>query len=674
MSKIRVWFMAAVCALCAAPAVPHDIEEVQVIATVGGAKPEETAFPITVLDGEALAAAAPTLGATLDGTPGLASAGYGPGVGRPVIRGQAAPRVVVLENGLPAQDVARLSPDHGDAASAFFADRIEVIRGPAGLLYGNGAGAVDVIEDLSSPVERFGGRLWFAGGSNADARRAALRLSAPLGAAVGARFAALGLRQDDTAVPGAAERFPEDPEHVVRGRLPNTDLAQTAWRAALNGAAGKGRWAAAYGGQRRDYGLPPGVHAHSHHEGTEGAADHAEDEAALRIELEQRLWRLQGEQELAGPFELLDWRLAGGRYRHVEQEDGLPGTVFRRDGREGRFALRHARGMVGLQLSLADFAASGEEAFIEPVEERAEGLFALHRLHRGRFIGEFAARLGAQRLRPLGGACARRDRMAGASAALIRPLADGGRVHLGLTRAERAPVSEERYSNIELSDCRPAADPERWRLHAATGQIEIGDPDLGVETATHLELGFERRVGQWRLAANLYRSRVADYIHPQVGDTFEDRPVARYRQADARFSGWEFELHRGIDLGDRRLEFGLFGDGVRGRFADGAPVPRLPPRRFGLEGAWLAALWQARLGLVHAADQDRLAPGETPTPGYTRVDLLLDRHWRIGDREWQVYLEVENLSDEEIRHHTSPLKDRVPEPGRNVTLGLNLDF
>ena len=100
----------------------------------------ETALPVTVLEGDELRnSVAASLGETLAFKPGLSSTSYGPGVGKPVIRGQTGPRVLVLQNGLASQDASTLSPDHANATEPFLAERIEVIKGPASLLYGRGS-------------------------------------------------------------------------------------------------------------------------------------------------------------------------------------------------------------------------------------------------------------------------------------------------------------------------------------------------------------------------------------------------------------------------------------------------------------------------------------------------------------------------------------------------------
>src|SRR5690606_39109458 len=110
----------------------------------------ETALPVTVIDADALRErAAKSLGATLDGSPGVSSASFGPGVGQPVVRGQSGPRVRVLQNGTASADASAVSADHAVTIEAMLAESVEILRGPATLLYGGGAigGVVNVIDN-----------------------------------------------------------------------------------------------------------------------------------------------------------------------------------------------------------------------------------------------------------------------------------------------------------------------------------------------------------------------------------------------------------------------------------------------------------------------------------------------------------------------------------------------
>ena len=127
----------------------HQLDTVVVKALPLQQTVEDLTRPIAVLAGEKLDEnKRSSLGQTLEQTPGIQNNSFGPGVGRPVIRGLDGARVQVVNDGMANGDVSTISADHAISIKPFLADQIEVIKGPATLLYGSGAigGAVNVID------------------------------------------------------------------------------------------------------------------------------------------------------------------------------------------------------------------------------------------------------------------------------------------------------------------------------------------------------------------------------------------------------------------------------------------------------------------------------------------------------------------------------------------------
>lgn len=115
--------------------------------------------PTTLLQGRNLQLKlAPTLGETLNNEPGVSSTSFGPGASRPIVRGLGEDRVRVMQNGTSVIDVSNVSPDHAVATDPLTIRSVEVVRGPATLLYGPNTigGVVNVIDDRI-PQERFTG-------------------------------------------------------------------------------------------------------------------------------------------------------------------------------------------------------------------------------------------------------------------------------------------------------------------------------------------------------------------------------------------------------------------------------------------------------------------------------------------------------------------------------------
>jgi iron complex outermembrane receptor protein len=152
--------------------------------------------------------------------------------------------------------------------------------------------------------------------------------------------------------------------------------------------------------------------------------------------------------------------------------------------------------------------------------------------------------------------------------------------------------------------------------------------------------------------------------------------VIRYAQRDALFAGGE--VHADLELfhaEPHHLALELTADAVRAELVDqDEPLPRIPPLRAGVglhyRGERLWALAEAR----RVATQDRVAPFEEATPGYTLLNAAVGFRFFLGGLVHDLVLRGTNLTDEEARSHLSFLKDVAPLPGRDLSLIYRLAF
>ncbi len=648
-------------------------EEIVVTASPILSSQLELAQPTTVLDGEELAAAVqPSLGETLEQEAGISSTYFGPGASRPVIRGLAGDRVRTLEDGVGSLDVSALSPDHAVSLEPLQAERIEVVRGPATLLYGSSAigGVVNVLDgripDFPSS-ERVSGSVTLVGGSASDERTGSLDLEGG-GRAWGWSLGALRRETDDYEIPGRAEveglEEEEEGEHEeVFGVLPNSDIETTSGRLGASHFFGDaGFLGVSVSGLDSDYGIPGG---HAHEEGEAGGEGEGgeEKEGGVRIDMEQRRADVRGEVTRPfGVFRGFRARVGVADYEHAEIEpSGEIGTQFFNDAWEGRFELVQKRrrawnGSFGLQLGQRDLEAVGEEAFIPPTETGNVALFTFQEIGRGNVNYQFGARVERQDVDTPSRELVDRS-FDGVSASFGLVFSPGERWSWGgnLSRAVKAPSAEELFSNGP---------------HAATQTFEIGDPGLDEETSLGLDL-FVRRGGE-RVSGELhvYRTEFEDFTFPAfTGAEEEGFAVVLYSQADAEFTGAELETT--IELFEREtghVDLRLMGDVVRGELSGGGNLPRIPPRRLGVGLDYHGAHWTAGAEVREVAEQDRLAENETPTEGYTMVNAELGYRLFLGEQVLDLLLRGRNLTDEEARNHVSFLKDLVPLPGRDLSL------
>ena len=637
---------------------------------------DNLARPVSVLAGEELdARKAGTLGETLERQSGVQSSYFGAGVGRPIIRGQDGARVQVLSSGSASLDVSTVSADHAVTIEPFLADQIEVLKGPATLLYGSGAigGAVNVVDGRipTAPVGKpVSGRAEIRHGSAAGENVGMARLDADAGALT-LHVDAFRRDSGDYEIPGfafspalVAEELAEgeELEHFARGKLPNSALETQGGGLGASWFGERAWFGASAGTYRTNYGIPPGAHAHEE-EGGEPAEE--EEPEVVRLDMRQDRFEFRGGLRGVGPLQEINYRVTRSLYEHTEFEGDAVGTVFENVGTEARIeAVQNEfngwRGAVGLQYGHRDFSAIGDEAFVPPSISRDLGLFVLQERDFGDFKLELGARHDRVSVDPENGATVDRNATSLAVGGLWH-FSDVMHLSLNLDRAERAPTAEELFSDGP---------------HIATQSFEIGNAGLDVETSTSAEIGLHLHQGRFEGKASVYRSSYGNYIYlVDTGAEEDDLPVRAWVQGDATFTGWELE--GSVDLFENASglwQLRLFADAVDAKLDGGGRLPRIAPGRVGADLNWSLDGWRARVGAVRVADQDDVAELESPTEGYTRVDAGLAYHWDVGSAGWEAFFEGRNLTDEDARVHTSYLKDFAPLPGRNLAVGLRVAF
>ncbi|WP_395792164.1 TonB-dependent receptor domain-containing protein [Aquimonas sp.] len=668
-------------------AAPHDtdrakqLDQLIVTATPLRSNAENIVQPVEILAGEALDDhRAGTLGETVSQLLGVQSSFFGAGVGRPIIRGQEGPRVQVLSEGIASLDASTTSVDHAVSIEPFLADQIEVLKGPATLLYGPGAigGAVNVVDGripTALPEQAVSGRAEVRGGSVADERSAMFRLDGANG-----QFAwhVDGFRRDtsDYEIPGFA-RVEDDHDHEEEGHeaheeeenpfglLPNSAVDSRGGALGLSWIGARGYAGVSVSRFETVYGVPG--HNHGHEEEHEDGEQHEEEgEAPVSIDLAQT--RYDFKAGLSAPFagvESMNFRLGVNNYRHVELEGEEVGTRFDNEAYEGRADLVHAplagwRGAVGLQFSRRDFVALGEEAFVPPSLSRDLGLFLIEEKDLDAWKFELGAR--ADRLRV--SADGHRERSFSsfsASAGALWRMSDALHFSASFDRAQRAPGAEELFSNGP---------------HAATRSFEIGDDTLGRETANQLELAAHLHAGPLSGKLAAFQNRFDDFIYlANTGEEEDELPVQQWTQADARFHGLEAEAALLLaDNASGAWTMRLSGDRVNASLDAGGNLPRIAPSRIGAGFDWSLDGWRASLDAKRYGRQSKVAEFEDPSEGFTLFDANLAYHWDVREIGWEVFLRGTNLSNREARLHTSVLKNDAPLPGRNLLFGVRAFF
>ena len=667
----------------------HQMDQIVVTAAPLTRTVEQLAQPTSVLYGEELARKLSTsIGETVSQELGVSSSYFGPISSRPVIRGQFGERVIVLTDGLDSLDASALSEDHQVTVEGLLADRIEIIRGPATLLYGSGAagGIVNVIDTrfIEQPLTS-----GFSGGIAVGADTAVENRDAAVRAHFGTEKVAFSVDYfsrwtDDVEIPGFAESQAlrdleeaeegEEEEHEheeeeVSGIVENTDSETSGGAFGVSFPSDNGFVGISVSVFDSEYGVPG---HHHHHEEEEGEEAEEEEEETVRIDLEQTRVDLKGEYELDGQFfSGIRFRAAVNDYEHKELEGSEIGTLYKVDGTDGRVELRHGglrnlEGAFGVQYKVIEFDAIGDEAFVPASDTDQISLFVFEELQ----LNENWTLQGSARYenQEITGSTLAEEYDEGAFSASIgavwRPRS-ALRVSANLALTERHPSSTELYADG------PHVAAQRYER----GSVTLGNGILDTEQSTNLDLTLHGDLEWLEWSITTFINSVDDYIllRPTALE-IDELPVFDFDQADVEFTGIEAEaLVELWDTDNSHLHLRVFADYVDAEEDDsGANLPRIPPRRIGLgfHGGWNDL--DASIDATLVDDQDDVAENELPTESYTLLNASL--RYAFGDSGQYVFLRGSNLLDEEIRQHTSPLKDIAPLPGRSLHVGVRYEF
>lgn len=631
------------------------------------------------------------LGDILTSLPGVSATSFSPGASRPVLRGYQGNRVAVLTDGIGNIDASNTSADHAVTIDTLTVERIEVLRGPAVLLFGGQAvgGAVNALDKRiprSIPEEDIhidalagygsAARDWSGGGSidmpltdrvivhldgsyrNSDDLRSGGYVLSPNLRAEVLDFAA------EEASEGHLEEASEARELAdQRGQIPNSAVKSWTAGGGIAFIDEGGNLGVSYSIYDTNYGIParPGAsHAHDGEEPTEG-------EVPVTIGLRQYRFDLRGEVNLGeGLFEKLRLRAGYADYTHTEFEGDEVGTVFNSQGIEARAEfvqneLGGWRGASGVQYQSRDLEAIGAEAFIPPNTTRQLGLFTLQEYTNGNLDAEIAIRFDTAKLRADTLGLSRTFNNVSAAFGLGYHIGDL-KIGANISRTGRAPAVEELFSNGP---------------HIATQAYEMGDPDLKSERAWNGELYARYETPATAFSATLYTNRFDNFIYEvETGDIEDDLPVFQYFQNDAKVWGIEFQASKRLaSFGSSDLSVDGVADYTRAKISSGGgDAPRIPPLRL-LGGVELTnANFDLRGEVEFNDDQTKTAAFETPTNGFTLVNASAT--WRPFGRDRNIALiaSANNIFDVTARRAASFTKDFVPLTGRDFRVTARVSF
>ncbi|MBL8291544.1 MAG: TonB-dependent receptor [Bryobacterales bacterium] len=615
-----------------------------------------------------------SLGDLLDDQAGVAKRSFGPGTSRPVIRGFDGDRVLVLEDGMRTGTISSQSGDHGEPIDPAGLERIEVVRGPATLLYGSNAiggvvNAVSPIHDLAENphaglagnISATGGTANAQGGGSANVRYGAGNWMLWAGGG--------GMRTGDYNTP--------------LGEIHNSHTNMNNGRFGFGRYSKKMSFSLGYQWQEGRYGVPfagefHGAHDDDHDDDHDVEAhkrsaarkaeedDHDHEGEDVDLAWSRHQARLTTTvRDLGSYFEQFTLKLNYTDWNHRELEGEEIGTEFFnkqflyrgefRQRRKGRLS-----GTFGFWGMSRDFSARGAEALSPPVDQNAFAVFALEELDFERFRLQFGGRVETNRYAPQAGLAPRNFTGFSGSTGINVPLWFGGAFVANYTHSYRAPALEELYYRGP---------------HVGNLTYEVGNANLRGEQGNGVDFSLRHQTRRFKGESNFYYYRLSNFIYlAPTGHVEDGLREAEYGQQAARFVGTE--LKGSLSMNEKVwLNLGL--DMIHASIREAqtwGPLPRITPLRgrVGLDLRHKGLSVRPELALANR--QDRIFTTETATAGYA-VPSLNASYSIAGPNTLHVFsVNLFNITNQLYRNHLSFIKDLAPEIGRGVRFSYNLHF
>jgi len=628
-----------------------------------GVESDELVVPISVLNGRELSLRREsTLGETLNGIPGVTATQFGPNASRPVIRGLDSERVKIMQNGIGVLDASSLSFDHAVGIDPLIVEQIDVVRGPAALLYGGSAvgGVVNTI-DHRIPTEQLDGAAGRAearfGGAN-DQRNGAAVVDIGNGK-LAIHADAYKRKTDDLKIPGfAVSRRKSEADGTPRenkGKLVNSSSDGDGGALGASLTFDSGYIGASYSTLNNNYGTVA--------------------EENVRIDMKSNRWDIASEfNDLGKVINRVKFRLAHTSYVHKELEDDVVGTTFKNRGIEGSIEAGHTpiggiNGVLGYQFSDTDFTALGEEAFVPNVNTKNNAAYIYEELpipvndnlmHKITFGGRFGHTTVDSIDNPAFGP-GKNKHFSPNSFALggIYNINQQWSIASNLSHNERAPSYFELFANGE---------------HVATNQFEIGSANLDKERSNGFDAQLRWKNGKNKFSIGTYYTRFSNFIglfDTGTTDAGTGAPILKFSAVPVVFKGLEGDGK--FALTDQ-LNLRVLGDYVHARDTrNNDYLPRISPLRLGTGLEYAKNNFNARLDVLHAFKQGNKAKNELTTDSYTNVSALVAYKLPVKYHV-ELFAKANNLLNQEIREHASFLKDISPAGERSLLIGARADF
>lgn len=607
-----------------------------------------------------------TLAQSLDFQPGVAMRSNGTAASRPIIRGFSNNMILILEDGLRMGDLSSASDDHGISDDGSEPEKIEIIRGPASLLYGSNAigGVVNVITDAipSTIPQKVNGHFLTEGSSVNNQYLTNLHLN--YGINLFSFHSNLYKRKaGDYKIP-------------VSGKTFNSFFETFGGQTGVSFHPNWGITGISFSSFHNQYGLPAPFGSTS----------------AAYIDMKKTQVKYLTDIKFDNSF-LSDINIKGSyqNYHHneIDRFSGTIGTSFNLETANIDISSKHVplsylmSGIIGFSPSYQKYKILGSEAITPNTEVLTAAAYIFEQMKFNKINLSFGLRTEVSKVDisqavltdSLFASQKKNFATLSGSLGIVYSLSEEQSIFFNAAKAFRSPSADELAS---------------YGIHEAANSFDIGNRNLLVENNLGFDLGLRSISEEYSAELTGYVYAVNNYISrtPQAffysdetdkatnsiigfNDTTGSR-VKKYLNEEAVFFGFESKIS--LKLKDN-LATTIVTDYVRAKNSRTKEnLPQIPPFRFSVETRYTVDQFWFGFDAKAAASQKSISINETPTAGYFLVDFYGGMKFFSGRFAHIISLKIENAFNREYKDHLSAIKEFTSMPGRNISLSYKFLF
>ncbi|NOX46145.1 MAG: TonB-dependent receptor [Chlorobi bacterium] len=637
-------------------------EEVVISGSFAGLQHDNVLRISTIKPTEIQRSGSPSFMETIAEVPGVSMISKGPGVATPVIRGLSLSNLVFLNNGVPMESF-QFSENHPFMVDEYGIERVEIIKGPASLLYGSGAvgGVINIIKAAPPPRGTVRGDFNLKYFSNTEG--------------VSSNLGVDGAKGDLTFGIRGGVNSNRDYYDGSNERVPNTRFNRNSFKATAGFIKPYGSFRFFYDYNKDDLGMSvaPALLL---------VAENGRKNDVWYQDLTNHVFSSQNKFfvhklkfDLNVAYQMNNRKLHGASWSHnpIDLLVDMDLNTFSYTLKTNIPANEKTKFIVGIQgLNQNNKNHEAPDHVVPDASMTDFSVFAVGRRDMGeKLMMELGMRFDyrlinvpSSKVNGPRGELSRDYQNVNASSGAVYNISEKMQFRLNLASAFRSPNLAELTQD---------------GVHGT--RYEKGNPELQSQRNLEADFDFHLHSSHTTLDISGFYNNVFNYIFlAPSNDSIDNVLIYQYDQENARLYGGEAMLHihpHPLDWLHLKTSYSY----VLGQQENGDYLPFIPAQKIHFEIELQKKSWKGlsnlffKMGSDFVFPQDNPAPFESKTPGYTLLNMSIGTDIAIVKQKMNVSINANNLLDETYIPHLSTLKDLgLNNMGRNITFAVRVPF